>query len=318
MDYTDRHFRYLLRLITRRAGLYTEMITTDAILKGDRDHLLAYHPNEHPLALQLGGSDPEKLATCAGIAQSYGYDSVNLNAGCPSDRVLQGKFGACLMKEPALVRDCLQAMRERVSIPVTLKTRIGVDAQDSYAALVHFIAEVSASGCNTFILHARKAWLQGLSPKENRTIPPLQYETVYQLKKDFPHLYIVLNGGLVDMEAIHTALAQVDGVMVGRHVCQNPYFLAQVDGLLYQEITPMPSRLEIIQRMLPYIEMQCAQGVRLTAISRHLLGLFFGTPCARRWRRYLSEHAHKPGAGIEVIEAALENITRGENDAHYS
>jgi tRNA-dihydrouridine synthase A len=304
MDYTDRHFRYLLRLIAPQVGLYTDMITTDAILHGDRHRLLDYHPSEHPLALQLGGSDPEKLAACAKIAETYGYDSVNLNAGCPSDRVQHGKFGACLMKEPALVRDCLKAMQESVSIPVTLKTRIGVDEQDTAADLTRFMAVVSTSGCGTIILHARKAWLQGLSPKENRTIPPLCYERVYRLKKEFPQLHIILNGGLQTVAQINTALAYVDGVMIGRYACQNPYFLAQLDA----GRTDIPTREAIVAQMLPYIQQQLDQGIRLTAMSRHLLGLFFGTPHARQWRRYLSEQAHKKGAGVEVIQAALHRI----------
>lgn len=305
MGYTDRHLRYLFRLITRRALLYTEMITSEAILRGDRHHLLNYHANEHPLALQLGGSDPQKLAACARIAQEYGYDEINLNAGCPSDRVQQGRFGACLMKEPKLVSDCLQAMQESVRIPVTLKTRIGVDELDSYADLTNFIEQVSYSGCNTFIMHARKAWLNGLSPKENRTIPPLRHEVVYQLKKDFPHLNIILNGGIHTAVQIQEALRTVDGVMIGRHACQAPYFLAEMDQLFYNESDPALSRLEVIEQMLPYIQTQLDEGVRLTALSRHLLGLFFDTKNARQWRRHLSENAHKAGAGVEVIQEAM-------------
>jgi len=308
MDYTDRHLRYLFRLITRRTLLYTEMITSEAILRGDRHHLLDYHPGEHPLVLQLGGSDPQKLAACARIAAEYGYDEINLNAGCPSDRVQQGKFGACLMKEPALVADCLKAMQESVSIPVTLKTRIGVDELDSYADLTYFIEQVSASGCSTFIMHARKAWLHGLSPKENRTIPPLRHEVVYQLKKDFPHLTIILNGGIHTVAQIQQALESVDGVMIGRHACQDPYFLAEIDQLFYNDSKPALSRLEVIEQMLPYIQTQLDQGMRLTSLSRHLLGLFFGTKNARQWRRYLSENAHKAGAGIEVIQEAIKII----------
>lgn len=311
MDYTDRHLRYLLRLITRRTLLYTEMITMDAILHGNRHHLLDYHPSEHPLALQLGGSDPKKLAACARIAQEYGYDEVNLNAGCPSDRVQQGKFGACLMKEPALVADCLSAMRESVSIPITLKTRIGVDDLDSYENLTNFIKQVSASGCTTFIMHARKAWLSGLSPKENRTIPPLRYDVVYQLKKDFPHLNFILNGGLHTTAQMQEALQIVDGVMVGRHACQHPYFLSEIDRLFYGVEDPPLSRCEVLEEMLPYIQTQLDSGMRLTSLSRHLLGLFFGTKNARQWRRYLSENAHKTGAGIEVIREAMHIVESG-------
>lgn len=308
MDYTDRHFRYFLRLITRYTLFYTEMITSEAILNGDRHHLLTYHPDEHPLALQLGGSDPKKLAECTRIAQEYGYDEINLNAGCPSDRVQQGKFGACLMKEPALVADCLAAMRASANIPITLKTRIGVDELDSYLDLTHFIEHIILSGCDTVILHARKAWLQGLSPKENRTIPPLCYEVVYQLKKDFPQLTLILNGGIQTIEEMQNALAKVDGVMLGRHACQHPYFFSQIDRLFYSSKNAPLSRLEVIEHILPYIEEQLTQGVRLHAMSRHLLGLFYGTKNARKWRRYLSEHAHKKNAGVEVIQQALEIV----------
>jgi tRNA-dihydrouridine synthase A len=314
MDYTDRHLRYLFRLMTRRTLLYTEMITTEAILRGDRHHLLDYHPTEHPLALQLGGSDPKKLAACTRIAAEYGYDEVNLNAGCPSDRVQQGKFGACLMKEPALVADCLKAMQESSAVKVTLKTRIGVDDLDSYLDLTHFIEQVSASGCDTFTIHARKAWLHGLSPKENRTIPPLRHDVVYQLKKDFPHLTIILNGGIQTLEQIQAALEIVDGVMIGRHACNNSYFFSDIDKLFYSESHPALSRLDIVEKMLPYIQTQLDQGVRLTSLSRHLLSLFFGTPNARQWRRHLSENAHKIGAGIEVIREAMNlvNIPEAE------
>lgn len=320
MDYTDRHFRYLLRLITKRALLYTEMITAEALLHGDRDFLLAYDPTEHPLALQLGGSDPKKLAQCTQMAYEYGYDEVNLNAGCPSDRVQSGRFGACLMKEPALVAECLTAMQAKVPIPVTLKTRIGVDEHDSYDHLQQFIATVAQAGCKTFIIHARKAWLQGLSPKENRTIPPLRYEVVYQLKKDFPQLNIVLNGGLITLPQMQTVLAEkvphqdgastvhLDGIMIGRQACKDPYFLAAVDALFYDATDTPLSRIEVAEHFLPYAETQLSTGVRLSALTRHLLGLFYGTPHARSWRRYLSEQAHKAGAGIEVIKEALHKI----------
>lgn len=308
MDYTDRHFRYVLRLITRRALLYTEMITADAILRGDRERLLEYHPAEHPLALQLGGSDPDALAQCAKIAADYGYDEINLNAGCPSDRVQSGRFGACLMKEPALVADCLLAMRESVNIPVTLKTRIGVDEYDSYDHLTQFIERVTTS-CHTIILHARKAWLHGLSPKENRTIPPLRHEVVYQLKRDFPQLTLVLNGGLNSVPQIHAALQQIDGVMVGRYACQHPYFLAQMDKEFYGEAHLPLSREAVVEHMLPYIQHQLDRGLRLNQVSRHLLGLFHGTKNARQWRRYLSEYAHKKGADVGVIREAMRLLT---------
>ncbi len=308
MDYTDRHFRYILRQITRHALLYTEMITAEAILHGDCDYLLGYHPEEHPLALQLGGSDLSALAQCAKIAQHYGYDEINLNAGCPSDRVQSGKFGACLMKEPSLVAECLSAMRESANLPVTLKTRLGVDEIDSYDDLTHFIDTVAISGCDTFIMHARKAWLKGLSPKENRTIPPLRHEVVYRLKQDFPQLTLILNGGVNTLTQIHDALQQLDGVMIGRHACQHPYFLAEIDALFYGATQPPLTRIEVIERVLPYMQKQLQQGVRLTQLARHLLGLFHGTKNARLWRRYLSENAHKSGADIEVILQALDNI----------
>jgi tRNA-dihydrouridine synthase A len=301
MSYTDRHFRYFLRTISRHTLLYTEMITGDAILNGPHERLLAYDQTEHPISLQLGGSEPEKLAKCARIAETLGYDEINLNAGCPSDRVQQGKFGACLMKEPTLVKDCLLAMQESVSIPVTLKTRIGVDTQDRYSDLQHFIASTSASGCHTVILHARKAWLQGLSPKENRTIPPLRYDLVFQLKKDFPHLNITLNGGIKTIDDMAQALQTVDGVMIGRQVCTEPYLLAKVDQLFYGDPHIIPSRLAVIDRMIPYIQTALENGIRLNAISRHLLGLFHGTPNAKQWRRDLSEQAHLPDADISVI-----------------
>jgi len=305
MDYTDRHLRYLFRLISARTLLYTEMITMEAILRGDRHYLLDYHSAEHPLALQLGGSDPKKLAICARIAQDYGYDEINLNAGCPSDRVQQGKFGACLMKEPTLVADCLGEMRESVAIPVTIKTRLGVDEIDSYDYLVQFIEQVMTSGCDIFIFHARKAWLQGLSPKENRTVPPLRYDIVHQIKKDFPGLTVILNGGIQTVSDMQAALEKLDGVMVGRQACDSPYFLAEFDKVFYDEDKEIPSRIEIIEQFIPYIETQLKQGVRLNSLSRHLLGLFHGTKNAKQWRRYLSENSHKADAGIEVIREAM-------------
>ena len=308
MSYTDRHFRYFLRTISQHTLLYTEMITCDAILNGHRERLLAYDQTEHPLALQLGGSEPEKLAQCARIAEALGYDEINLNAGCPSDRVQQGKFGACLMKEPALVKDCLLAMQESVKIPVTLKTRIGVDTQDSYADLYHFITSISAAGCHTIILHARKAWLKGLSPKENRTIPPLRYDFVFQLKKDFPHLNIRLNGGIKTIDDIDVALKKIDSVMIGRQICTDPYLLSNVDQLFYDDPHIIPSRLAVIDRMIPYIETALKNGVRLNAISRHLLGLFHGTPNAKQWRRDLSEQAYRCDADMSVILKAKDKM----------
>ncbi len=306
MDYTDRHFRYLLRLISPHALLYTEMITTGALLYGDPQRLLAYHPAEHPLALQLGGSDPQQLAQCAQIAADYGYDEVNLNVGCPSNRVQEGRFGVCLLKEPQLVAECVAAMKEGLDIPVTVKTRIGVDDRDSYADLYHFITQVSSAGCNTFIIHARKAWLKGLSPKDNRTIPPLRYDVVYQLKLDFPHLKIILNGGLQNLEQIQEALSLVDGVMLGRKLCQQPYFLAEIDSLLYTPSYQAPNRAEVVAQFLEYIQLQLTQQVRLNSVVRPMLGLFHGARGANAWRRYLSEHMHKSSAGIEVVQSALD------------
>jgi len=313
MDYTDRHFRYLLRLISRHSLLYTEMITCEALLHSDARALLDYHPIEHPLALQLGGSDPKKLAHCAKMAQDWGYDEVNLNAGCPSDRVKSGRFGACLMKEPTLVAKCLAQMQQAVTIPITLKTRLGVDDCDSYDYLCRFIETIASAGCQVFILHARKAWLKGLSPKENRTVPPLRHEVVYQLKQQFPHLTLVLNGGLTTLEQLKTALTTqqpaVNGVMIGRQVCQNPYLLASIDQLFYAVNQPPLSRQEVAKHYMSYLEVQLRAGARLQSLTRHLLGLFYGTPQARSWRRYISEHSYQPTAGIEVINNALAQMT---------
>jgi tRNA-dihydrouridine synthase A len=309
MDWTDRHCRYFLRLISRHVYLYTEMITTGAILHGDTERALRFHPDEHPLALQLGGSVPHELAACARIAAQYGYDEINLNVGCPSDRVQTGRFGACLMAEPALVAECVAALREASALPVTVKTRIGIDTQDGYEFLAHFITKVAASGCRTFIIHARKAWLQGLSPKENREIPPLKYDTVYRLKHELPHLEIILNGGITDLDQAHQHLQKLDGVMLGRSAYHNPYLLAEVDRRFYAAPPPPVSRHDVIERLLPYATLQLQKGVRLHHITRHILGLFQGVPGARAWRRYLSEYSHDTDAGIEVIQEALESLS---------
>lgn len=309
MDWTDRHCRYFLRLISRRAYLYTEMITTGAILYGDTERALRFHPDEHPLALQLGGSDPRELAACARIAAQFGYDEINLNVGCPSDRVQTGRFGACLMAEPALVADCVAAMGEATALPITVKTRIGIDARDSYAFLAQFVATVAAAGCRTYIIHARKAWLCGLSPRENREIPPLRYDMVYRLKEDFPRLEIILNGGIADFDQAQHHLRKVDGVMLGRSAYHNPYLLAGVDKHFYSAPRPAISRHEVIERLLPYLARQLQEGARLHHITRHILGLFQGVPGARAWRRYLSEHSHGPEAGLEVIGEALMSIS---------
>lgn len=308
LDWTDRHCRYFHRLLTRHSLLYTEMITTGAILHGDYKHLLAYSPAEHPIAIQLGGSNPNDLARCAKIAEEYGYDEINLNIGCPSDRVQSGRFGACLMAEPALVGDCISAMRAQVKIPVTIKTRIGIDENDSYEHLTSFVGQVNAAGCDTFIIHARKAWLKGLSPKENREIPPLRYEVVAQLKKDFAALTIILNGGIKSHAEIATHLEQFDGVMLGREAYHNPYLLAFVDQNYYDDDALVKTREQIIDSILPYIQQEIGKGQQLKHISRHILGLFHGEPNAKQWRRYLSENAHKADAGIVIVKNALERV----------
>lgn len=307
LDWTDKHYRYFARLMSKQALLYTEMVTTGAILHGKGDYL-AYNQEEHPLALQLGGSNPADLAACALKAQQYGYDEVNLNVGCPSDRVQNGRFGACLMAEAELVAQCVDAMRQVVDIPVTVKTRIGIDEQDSYEFLTSFINTVKAAGCDTFIVHARKAWLQGLSPKENREIPPLDYDRVYQLKRDHPALHISINGGIASIEQAAEQLKHLDGVMVGREAYQNPFILSRVDDELCGMSAPVQSREQVIEQLIPYIEKHLAQGGRLNHISRHIIGLYQGLPGSRAWRRHLSENAHKSGAGIEVILTAIEKM----------
>lgn len=307
MDWTDRHDRYFLRLIAPHVLLYTEMVTTGALLHGDRNYFLQFDYSEHPLALQLGGSNPQQLASCAQFAEDWGYDEVNLNVGCPSDRVQSGQMGACLMLQPELVGDCVAAMRNAVSLPITVKCRIGVDNCDSYEALVHFIKTISQAGCNVFIIHARKAWLKGLSPKENREIPPLQYNVVRQIKADFPHLTIIINGGIKTLADIDYHLFSVDGVMIGREAYTNPYFLAQIEQKYFA--TSEHPRAQIIAKLLPYIEQQLQQKTKLSHITRHILGLFHGQKGANKWRRYLSEEAYKSNAGIEVIEAALRLVS---------
>lgn len=308
LDWTDRHCRYFHRILSKNALLYTEMVTTGAIIHGKADYL-RYSDEEHPIALQLGGSNPADLAHCAKLAQERGYDEVNLNVGCPSDRVQNGRFGACLMAEPLLVAECVAAMREVVDIPVTVKTRIGIDEQDSYQFLVDFVGTVKEKGgCDDFTIHARKAWLSGLSPKENREIPPLDYPRVYQLKKDFPDLTMAINGGIKSMDEAEEHLQHLDGVMIGREAYQSPYILAEVDHRLFGCEKPMLKRREVVHAMFPYIEEQLSQGTYLNHISRHMLGLFQNMPGARQWRRYISENAHKKGSGIEVLEQALAKI----------
>jgi tRNA-dihydrouridine synthase A len=308
LDWTDRHCRYLFRLISRHSMLYTEMISTGAILYGKNRAFLAYDPSEHPLALQLGGCDPQALATCAKIAEDDGYDEVNLNVGCPSARVQSARFGACLMAEPEVVAQCIMAMQAAVKIPITVKSRIGIDGHDSYEGLVKFIETVAAAGCNTFIIHARKAWLQGLNPKQNRTVPPLRYDVVYQLKRDFPQLKIIINGGVTDILQVQDHLQLVDGVMVGRAFYQNPYSFIKTDQIIYNSVQPAISRHAIMQQFLPYVERQLAAGVPLAKMTRHVLNLFHGQPGACAFRRYLSEHAPRRDAGIEVLKEAMQLI----------
>jgi tRNA-dihydrouridine synthase A len=304
MDWTDRHCRYFHRLLSRQAVLYTEMVTTGALIHGERQRFLDFDPVEQPVALQLGGSNPEDLARCARMAEEWGYAEVNLNVGCPSDRVQSGMMGACMMGDPALVADCMVAMKEAVSIPVTIKHRIGIDDQDSYDELCRFVEQVVAVGIETFIVHARKAILKGLSPKQNRDIPPLQYGTVYQLKRDFPALEVIINGGIKTYAEIDEHLAHVDGVMLGREAYQNPYLLAEIDQRVYGGTCPVSSRREVLDKLCDYIAIQMHQGAQLNWISRHLLGLYQGVPGARRFRRHISENAFKAGADVEVIRAA--------------
>ena len=310
MDCTDRHDRYLLRLISRHTRLYTEMITTAALRHGDAARLLAYDPCEHPLAVQLGGSDPRELAECARVVAAQGYDEINLNVGCPSARVKAGRFGVCLMLEPALVARCVAVMVEATTLPVSVKTRIGVDRRDSQQALVDFVGTVAAGGCRTFIIHARKAWLDGLSAKENRTVPPLRYDRVRALKTNFPQLEIILNGGIQTLAEARAHLNAVDGVMIGRAAYRDPYLLAFADREIFGDNHPIPSRHDVIEQFFPYLERELANGARFNALARHTVGMFHGEPRARAWRRHLSEHGHKAGAGVEVLQAALEKVPR--------
>ncbi|WP_414657709.1 tRNA dihydrouridine(20/20a) synthase DusA [Deinococcus sp. VB343] len=308
MDWTDRHCRVFHRTLTRRTLLYTEMVTTGAILHGDRARHLDFDAAEHPLALQLGGNDAAALAECARLAEDWGYDEVNLNCGCPSDRVSSGSFGACLMGTPDVVARAVEAMRGATRLPVTVKHRIGIDDLDSYEHLSHFVRTVEAAGCQTFIVHARKAWLSGLSPKENREIPPLRYEVVQQLKADFPHLTIVLNGGVRSLEEAKQALVWADGVMIGRAAYQEPFLLAAADRDMFGEGTPPPTRREAMEAYLPYVAARLEEGQPLNRMMKHTLGLFAGQPGARHWKRTLSEQGHRPSAGLEVVRAALSGV----------
>jgi tRNA-dihydrouridine synthase A len=300
MDWTDRHCRFFFRLLAPDVRLYTEMVTAHAIVNGDRDRLLGYDPAEHPVALQLGGSEPGTLADAVRLARPYGYDEINLNIGCPSDRVQSGRFGACLMAEPQLVASCVAAMRRETDVPVTVKTRIGIDDHDDYEFLRTFVATIREAGCRHFVVHARKAILSGLSPKENRSIPPLRYEVVYRLKQEYPDLSIVLNGGIETADAIRENLALVDGVMIGRKAYSDPWFLVELCGR-----DAPATRAEVVERMAAYARGRLAAGTRLHHVTRHMLGLYSGRPGARRWRRYVVEHSCKPHADESVLLDSL-------------
>ena len=308
MNLSDRHCRYLWRLITKRARLYTEMVTTGALLHSDYQRFLQHDASENPIALQLGGSDPKDLANCAKLATQFGYDEINLNCGCPSDRVQNSMIGACLMAHPERVANCIKAMQDAVDIEVTIKHRTGIDAMDSYQALVDFVGTIAATGCRVFIIHARKAWLQGLSPKENREKPPLQYHWVYRLKQAFPQLTIVINGGIVTIEDCQSHLKHVDGVMMGREAYYNPFSLIEVDSHLFASSTLASSRRDIALNYLAYCEKEVAHGTRPHHLSRHLLGLYQGVKGARGFRRFISENIHRPGAGVGTLYQALEYV----------
>ncbi|HHP7243498.1 MAG TPA: tRNA dihydrouridine(20/20a) synthase DusA [Elainellaceae cyanobacterium] len=310
MDRTDRHFRYFMRQITRHTLLYTEMVTSAAILHGDRAHLLGFSLEEKPLVLQIGGDSPQDLAKCARIAEDMGYDAINLNVGCPSDRVQNGNFGACLMARPHQVAACVEAMLKGVNIPVTVKHRIGVDDLDRYEDLENFVRIVSEAGCQHFTVHARKAWLKGLSPKENRDIPPLRYNEVYRLKQTFPRLWIEINGGFKTLEQIHNQLQAVDAVMIGRAAYDTPYMFATVDSELFGESAQSLTRHQVAEAMLPYIDDWTRKGLKLNKITRHMLQLFTGQPGSRAWKRHLTEQSCHPGAGVDVIRDALAMVNK--------
>jgi tRNA-dihydrouridine synthase A len=309
MEWTDRHCRYLHRLLTRHARLYTEMVTAEAIIRGDRERLIGFDPFEHPVALQMGGAEPARLAEAAGIACALGYDEINLNVGCPSDRVQSGRFGACLMREPALVGECVAAMRTRATVPVTVKCRLGVDDQDPHESLRALIAVCAEAGVATFVVHARKAWLAGLSPKENRDVPPLDYGLVHQIKRENPRLTIVVNGGITDLDQAESQLSYVDGVMLGRAAYHSPAQLADVDARLFGGEQRHVD--EAVDGYLLYIGQQLANGVPLNAMTKHMLGLYNGRPGARLFRRHLSENATKRGAGIPTLREALAHLVPG-------
>jgi len=312
MDWTDRHCRFFLRLISAHTFLYTEMVTAEAVLHGDRERVLGFDPAEHPVGLQLGGSDPKKLAEAARIGADWGYDEINLNIGCPSDRVQSGRFGACLMAEPDLVADCVRAMGEAAFVPITVKCRIGIDDQDAEESLDRFVDTAAGAGCKTFIVHARKAWLDGLSPKENRDVPPLDHDRVHRLKARRPDLAIVINGGIASLAEAQPHLEHLDGVMLGRAAYADPYLLAAVDRALYGVNESAPMRDEVLDQFMPYVERELARGVRLNAMTRHILGLYHGQKRARAFRRHLAENAHLDGAGIAVLKQARD-IVLGES-----
>jgi tRNA-dihydrouridine synthase A len=317
VEWTDRHCRFFHRLLTRRALIYTEMLTTGAVLRGDRARLLGFDAFEHPVALQLGGSDPAALAQSARIGEDFGYDEINLNVGCPSDRVQEGRFGACLMIEPALVAECVATMKTAVKVPVTVKCRLGVDDQDPEQSLFSFAAAVKAAGADALIVHARKAWLAGLSPRENREVPPLDYAIVHRLKSAHPDLDIVLNGGIASLEQAQAQLAHVDGVMMGRAAYQEPWRLLAVDPLLFGEPAPFASPKQAALALIPYIERELANGVRLHAITRHVLGLFRSVPGARAFRRHLATEAMKPGASASIMADALAQVVDLQPDLSH-
>ncbi len=308
MDWTDRHCRSFHRVLSKKALLWTEMVTADAVIHGDRERLIGFADPEHPIVLQLGGNEPAKMAEAARVAEEFGYDEVNINCGCPSDRVQSGAFGACLMREPETVAACVRAMRDAVSIPVTVKCRIAIDEDPPRETLFGFVDQVADAGCEVFTVHARKAWLKGLSPKENREIPPLDYELVAELKRERPSLKIVLNGGIKTLSECEKHVAQFDGVMLGRAAYQTPALLGGVDQALFDREAPILSPFGAVADFRPYVEARLAEGVRLSSMTRHILGLFNGMPGARRWRRVLSEKGPKPGAGIHVLDEALEAV----------
>ena len=305
LDWSDRHQRVLMRMMSKHSLVYTEMVTTGALIHGDAQRYLKFNQEEHPVALQLGGSDPKAMATCAKMAEDFGFDEVNINVGCPSDRVQNGAFGACLMAEPELVAENVVAMQAAVDIPVTVKNRIAIDEMEEEESLRRFLSIVSESGCKTFIVHARKAWLKGLSPKQNRDVPPLNYPLVYQMKREFPQLEIIINGGVKTLDECDEHLAEADGVMVGREAYHNPYLMTEVDQRVYGEAShAQQSRLDVLELYMEYMQQQMFEGVYLKSMSRHLLGLFTGEKGAKAWRRHISENAHKEGADIEVIKKA--------------